>query len=174
MRRTHSTNLLDNKKSCAFFFLREILGYIHSFRLSSIAPFKLSVYNRLNFFKNTSLVMLWHPLTIHCIEIDTISTKIEEKTHFRNTTGSVTKAYVLLLLSEHFDLDQNMYIVQYQYVDQKRVLSGRLNAGHDNVGVLVDGNEGAVDVGVAGPLPVQGQAQQTTTTTPHHYSVIAL
>ena len=93
MRRTHSTNLLDNKKSCAFFFLREIFGYIASgFPVySSIAPFKLSVYNRLNFFKNTSLVMLWHPVTTHCIEIDTISTKIEEKTHFRNTTGSVTK-----------------------------------------------------------------------------------
>ena len=102
----------------------------------------------------------------------------KEKTHFRNTTGSVTKAYVLLLLSEHFDLDQNMYIVQYQYVDQKRVLSGRLNAGHDNVCVLVDGYEGAVDVGVAGPLPVQGQTKQTTTTTttstPHHHRVIAL
>ena len=103
MRRTHSTNILDIKKSWIIFFLREILGYIHSFWLSCIAPFKLSVYNRLNFFKNTSLVMLWHPLTIHCIEIDTISTKMEEKTHFRNTTGSVTKAYVLSLLSEQFD-----------------------------------------------------------------------
>ena len=176
MRRTHSTNLLDNKKSCAFFFLREIFGYIASgFPVySSIAPFKLSVYNRLNFFKNTSLVMLWHPLTIHCIEIDTISTKMEEKTHFRNTTGSVTKAYVLSLLSEHFDQTRTCT----QYVDQKRVLSGRLNAGHDNVCVLVDGYEGAVDVGVAGPLPVQGQTKQTTTTTttstPHHHRVIAL